>query len=266
MGQVSTMIGNLRNMAIDMGSEIESQNRQIDRVNQKVGVRRVQPHLFLFSIAPPSQCVRVLPVRDTYSPCSFKLRRLRPDYYLSVCLSVLQPYVTTKPYLHQNVRVPSVSANVKQRSQVWSFLNQNHARLSSIISARQLPRISESHAAFAKHVHVLFTCIGELLQVLRGYIFSTFHGAPSSEFHEHGVCCPFDLRKLLIRVSMISSFPNIPSLHPSCSLGLMVRETCHPTCILNWYIPLRGFLVAVAWNIDTVLSRSSYLGLSVTSM
>lgn len=36
MGQVSTMIGNLRNMAIDMGSEIESQNRQIDRINQKV--------------------------------------------------------------------------------------------------------------------------------------------------------------------------------------------------------------------------------------
>ena len=36
MGQVATMVGNLRNMAIDMGSEIESQNRQIDRVNQKV--------------------------------------------------------------------------------------------------------------------------------------------------------------------------------------------------------------------------------------
>lgn len=35
MGQVSTMIGNLRNMAIDMGSEIESQNRQIERINQK---------------------------------------------------------------------------------------------------------------------------------------------------------------------------------------------------------------------------------------
>jgi len=35
MGQVSTMIGNLRNMAIDMGSEIENQNRQVDRINQK---------------------------------------------------------------------------------------------------------------------------------------------------------------------------------------------------------------------------------------
>lgn len=36
MGQVSTMIGNLRNMAIDMGSEISSQNNQLDRINQKV--------------------------------------------------------------------------------------------------------------------------------------------------------------------------------------------------------------------------------------
>ena len=36
MGQVNTMIGNLRNMAVDMGSEIENQNRQIDRLNLKV--------------------------------------------------------------------------------------------------------------------------------------------------------------------------------------------------------------------------------------
>ncbi|XP_053629683.1 synaptosomal-associated protein 25 isoform X4 [Cherax quadricarinatus] len=35
MGQVNTMIGNLRNMAIDMGSEIENQNRQITRINAK---------------------------------------------------------------------------------------------------------------------------------------------------------------------------------------------------------------------------------------
>uniref|UniRef100_A0A1I8H8I6 Synaptosomal-associated protein n=1 Tax=Macrostomum lignano TaxID=282301 RepID=A0A1I8H8I6_9PLAT len=32
---VSTMVGNLRNMAIDMGSEIESQNRQLDRIKDK---------------------------------------------------------------------------------------------------------------------------------------------------------------------------------------------------------------------------------------
>lgn len=35
MGQVNTMIGNLRNMAIDMGSEISNQNGQLDRINQK---------------------------------------------------------------------------------------------------------------------------------------------------------------------------------------------------------------------------------------
>jgi hypothetical protein len=34
--QVSSMIGNLRNMAIDMGNEIENQNNLIERVNNKV--------------------------------------------------------------------------------------------------------------------------------------------------------------------------------------------------------------------------------------
>lgn len=38
MTQVNTMIGNLRNMAIDMGSELENQNRQVDRINRKVSV------------------------------------------------------------------------------------------------------------------------------------------------------------------------------------------------------------------------------------
>ena len=36
MTEVTGMITNLRNMAVDMGSEIEQQNRQIDRINQKV--------------------------------------------------------------------------------------------------------------------------------------------------------------------------------------------------------------------------------------
>lgn len=39
MGQVNTMIGNLRNMALDMGSELENQNRQVDRINRKVRTR-----------------------------------------------------------------------------------------------------------------------------------------------------------------------------------------------------------------------------------
>jgi len=36
MTQVSSMIGNLRNMAIDMGTEIEGQNAQLDQINSKV--------------------------------------------------------------------------------------------------------------------------------------------------------------------------------------------------------------------------------------
>ena len=36
ISEVGGMIGNLRNMAIDMGNEITSQNKQIDRINQKV--------------------------------------------------------------------------------------------------------------------------------------------------------------------------------------------------------------------------------------
>ena len=35
IGQVSTMISNLRNMACDMGGEIETQNKQIDRLGHK---------------------------------------------------------------------------------------------------------------------------------------------------------------------------------------------------------------------------------------
>lgn len=36
IGQVTTMIGNLRNMALDMGSELENQNKQVSRINMKV--------------------------------------------------------------------------------------------------------------------------------------------------------------------------------------------------------------------------------------
>lgn len=34
--QVSSIIGNLRHMALDMGNEIDTQNRQIDRIMEKV--------------------------------------------------------------------------------------------------------------------------------------------------------------------------------------------------------------------------------------
>lgn len=46
--QVSTMIGNLRNMACDMGNEIANQNNQIDRIQQKVNNRLVFFFLILF--------------------------------------------------------------------------------------------------------------------------------------------------------------------------------------------------------------------------
>lgn len=38
LGQVNTMIGNLRNMALDMGSELENQNIQIEKIKSKVFV------------------------------------------------------------------------------------------------------------------------------------------------------------------------------------------------------------------------------------
>ena len=34
--QVSAMIGNLKNMALDMSNEVEGQSRQIERINLKV--------------------------------------------------------------------------------------------------------------------------------------------------------------------------------------------------------------------------------------
>jgi len=36
MEQVSNMVGNLRNMAIDMNSELSNQNVQLDRINMMV--------------------------------------------------------------------------------------------------------------------------------------------------------------------------------------------------------------------------------------
>lgn len=38
--QVGGIIGNLRHMALDMGNEIDTQNRQIDRIMDKVGPSR----------------------------------------------------------------------------------------------------------------------------------------------------------------------------------------------------------------------------------
>lgn len=48
--QVSGIIGNLRHMALDMGNEIDTQNRQIDRIMEKVGAWLSV--CFLFSSLP----------------------------------------------------------------------------------------------------------------------------------------------------------------------------------------------------------------------
>ena len=49
MQLVNTMIGNLRNMAIDMGSEVESQNKQADRIIIKVFFMFIKWCLYRFA-------------------------------------------------------------------------------------------------------------------------------------------------------------------------------------------------------------------------
>lgn len=41
MEEVSNMVGNLRNMAVDMGSEISNQNQQLDRINVMVNAKNL---------------------------------------------------------------------------------------------------------------------------------------------------------------------------------------------------------------------------------
>ncbi|XP_010158710.1 PREDICTED: synaptosomal-associated protein 23 isoform X2 [Eurypyga helias] len=40
LAQVGNILGNLKNMALDMGNEIDTQNKQIDRINVKADVNR----------------------------------------------------------------------------------------------------------------------------------------------------------------------------------------------------------------------------------
>ena len=49
MQQVSTMIGNLRNMATDMGTEVGNQNSQLDRINLKVKLQKTKNRKNLFT-------------------------------------------------------------------------------------------------------------------------------------------------------------------------------------------------------------------------
>jgi hypothetical protein len=49
------MIGNLRNMAVDMGSEVEAQNRQLDRINLKA---RIKTQIYFSSLASMPNYIR----------------------------------------------------------------------------------------------------------------------------------------------------------------------------------------------------------------
>lgn len=42
LAQVGNILGNLKNMALDMGNEIDAQNKQIDRINVKVSVKGIR--------------------------------------------------------------------------------------------------------------------------------------------------------------------------------------------------------------------------------
>ena len=42
ISEVAGMVGNLRNMAVDMGNEITQQNKQVERISDKVGVKFAQ--------------------------------------------------------------------------------------------------------------------------------------------------------------------------------------------------------------------------------
>ena len=67
--QVSAMVGNLRNMANDMGNELERQNAQVERINLKAGsdITRVKmandtaaqlmkwKYQILYNIHPPAE-------------------------------------------------------------------------------------------------------------------------------------------------------------------------------------------------------------------
>lgn len=87
MGQVNTMIGNLRNMAIDMGSELENQNRQIDRVNRKVCITcydSVCAFSFIFCIL----CI-ILPLQISFIVKSpFRPNQLTRMHFLSLSLGM----------------------------------------------------------------------------------------------------------------------------------------------------------------------------------
>ncbi len=68
MTEVTGMITNLRNMAVDMGSEIDSQNRQIDRINAKV--KRVHGAVPVYGVGSSGSTLLELVLLNHWS-CTF---------------------------------------------------------------------------------------------------------------------------------------------------------------------------------------------------
>lgn len=105
MGQVNTMIGNLRNMALDMGSELENQNRQIDRINLKVIFFRIFP-LCRYSVMfcciqnkQNSSLNNLLLSRNVFA-CIFvnSIFRIIKQIYFEAIACHNQVYTPRKPY------------------------------------------------------------------------------------------------------------------------------------------------------------------------
>lgn len=66
--QVSGIIGNLRHMALDMGNEIDTQNRQIDRIMEKVGAD-------ISNWAPKRAVFSLLQAQAVHAAVSLQLRK-----------------------------------------------------------------------------------------------------------------------------------------------------------------------------------------------
>lgn len=108
--QVGGIIGNLRHMALDMGNEIDTQNRQIDRIMEKVHAHDERFHSFsAFSSNAPGSCNR-----QVESSCLFS--DLPPCKYNGI-----GPVWTRRKSLESLVCIRH-QLRFTKLSQVWSFI------------------------------------------------------------------------------------------------------------------------------------------------
>lgn len=81
--QVGGIIGNLRHMALDMGNEIDTQNRQIDRIMEKVWIgSEGQIHLLDF---PMINHTILNPVKK----CGFQTHFNKLRVEMNICLQTI---------------------------------------------------------------------------------------------------------------------------------------------------------------------------------